>query len=87
MSIIYIMCRNILISTAAMFRSTQMHHLDNETGVAFTVPEFHLSVRKRTSDELCLYRGNDYTIISNTVDRRDKTFEISYLFRFMCITG
>ncbi len=61
--------------------------LDNETGVAFTVPEFHLSVRKRTSDELCLYRGNDYTIISNTVDRRDKTFEISYLFRFMCIIG
>ncbi len=25
--------------------------LDNKIGVAFTVPEFHLSVRKRTSDE------------------------------------
>ncbi len=61
--------------------------LDNKIGEAFTVPEFHLSVRKRTSDELSVCRGNDCTIISNTVDRRDKTFEISYLFRFMCIIG
>ncbi len=31
--------------------------LDNKIGVAFTVPEFHFSVRKRTSDELSVYTG------------------------------
>ncbi len=31
--------------------------LDNKIGVAFTVPEFHLSVRKRTSEELSVYTG------------------------------
>ncbi len=31
--------------------------LDNKIGEAFTVPEFHLSVRKRTSDELSVYTG------------------------------
>ncbi len=61
--------------------------LDNKIGVAFTVPEFHIGKEKDQWWVICLYRGNDCTIISNTVDRRDKTFEISYLFRFMCIIG
>ncbi len=39
-------CSYVQIYTAAS------KSLDNKIGVAFTVPEFDLSVRKRTSDEL-----------------------------------
>ncbi len=62
--------------------------LDNKIGVAFTVPEFHLSVRKRTSDELSVYTGEMIALLlAIQWIERDKTFEISYLFRFMCIIG
>ncbi len=37
--------------------------LDNKIGVAFTVPELHLSVRKRTSDELSVYTGEMIAIL------------------------
>lgn len=61
--------------------------IEYKIGVAFIVPEFQVSIRKMISDEISVYKGEICTKISNTVDRRDETFETSCLFRLKFIIG